>query len=84
MRKGGVSRLRKVRIVAMSALFVVVGATPAFAQSTPAGVFGDLLAEATPWFLGLVAVVVGVFGLTLAPKFAKKVWRMISGALGRA
>jgi hypothetical protein len=73
-------------LCAVAALMVVGMAVPAFATShaTPSSIYGDLVAEATPWFTGLIAVIAGVFGLGLALKFGRKVARMIAGALGKA
>ncbi len=73
IEKGGVFALKKaLKVLALAAAFVVVLAVPAFAQSTPSGVIGDVIDEATPYITALVGVVVTLFGLGLLITLARK------------
>ncbi|MQB01780.1 MAG: hypothetical protein GEU78_16115 [Actinobacteria bacterium] len=76
--------LKAFKVLAFSAALMVLMAVPAFAQTTPAeDVQADVIAEATPYFTILVAIVVALFGLTLLVALAKKAAAMAKGGLRR-
>lgn len=78
--------LKALKVLAVSAALMVAMAVPAFAEPPPTAaetVQTDILAEATPYFTILVAIVVALFGLTLLVALAKKAAAMARGGLRR-
>jgi hypothetical protein len=76
------TKLRKVGTVAMSiALFLVLSATAAFAQTSPAEVRTEVIDEATPYFTVLIGIVVALFGLALLVTLARKAAGMAKGGI---
>jgi choline-glycine betaine transporter len=74
--------VKKVWAVVLGAALTVLMAVPAFAQTpTAETVKDDVIAEATPYFTILIAVVIGLFGLALLVALARKAAGMAKGAV---